>query len=43
MKLVKLENTTKNYDVNDVHSVKKRIDINNINKPKVKLNLPLDR
>ena len=43
MKLVKLENMTKNYDVNDVHSIKKRMDINKINKPKIKLNLPLDR
>ena len=43
MKLVKLENLTKNYDVSDVHSIKKRMDINKINKPKIKLNLPLDR
>ncbi len=43
MKLVKLENMTKNYDVNDAHSIKKRMDINKINKPKIKLNLPLDR
>ena len=43
MKLVKLENTIKNYDVNDAHSIKKRMDINKINKPKIKLNLPFDR
>ena len=30
MKLVKLANTTKNYDINDAHSIKKRMDINKI-------------
>ena len=43
MKLVKLENTIKNYDVNDADSIKNRMDINRINIPKIKLNLPLDR